>query len=363
MDSLPAELLGSGSYPADDVSFLLRPVAIASTDVAEKERLIQTRQRHYSEMISHEFAPSERHMAFYQRALAQNGPRMARDVLALASALSAACDERQPVVLVSLVRAGIPLGVLLRRALRRCGHEVFHYGVSIIRDRGIDQQALSMILARHAAANLYFVDGWTGKGVIARELQRSAAGLPQPPRLVVLADPCGHAWLAASAEDWIIPSGVLGATVSGLVSRSIWPVDGGLHGSMVYHHLREADVSTPFIQAIEAFQADVAPVAAALPWPVQRAAGLQQGSQRVMQWLADRHAVHQPNRIKPGIAEATRALLRRMPEQVLVRHLGDPDVQLLVYLARQAQVSVEEVGEQIAPYRAATIIRSAGDAK
>ena len=35
------------------------------------------------------------------------------------------------------------------------------------------------------------------------------------PRLVVLADPCGRAWLAASAEDWLIPSGILGATVSG----------------------------------------------------------------------------------------------------------------------------------------------------
>ncbi|MER8575636.1 cysteine protease StiP domain-containing protein [Mesorhizobium sp. M1409] len=38
---------------------------------------------------------------------------------------------------------------------------------------------------------------------------------------MVLSDPCGRAWLAASAEDWLIPSGILGSTVFGLISRSI----------------------------------------------------------------------------------------------------------------------------------------------
>ena len=46
------QTVGSGSYAADDVHFLLRTMQIEVTDVQEKERLIQTRQRHYSEMIS-----------------------------------------------------------------------------------------------------------------------------------------------------------------------------------------------------------------------------------------------------------------------------------------------------------------------
>ena len=80
------QTVGSGSYDADDVHFLLRALQIEVTDVQEKERLIQTRQRHYSEMISQEHAPSDTHKSLYQRALMQNGARMAADVQALALA-------------------------------------------------------------------------------------------------------------------------------------------------------------------------------------------------------------------------------------------------------------------------------------
>ena len=53
------------------------------------------------------------------------------------------------------------------------GIEVFHYSVSIIRDRGIDPIALDYILNRHSPESLLFVDGWTAKGAIAKELHRS----------------------------------------------------------------------------------------------------------------------------------------------------------------------------------------------
>ena len=47
-------LMFSGSYDPDDVTFLLKPVRLEPTAVAEKERLIQSGRRHYSEMISRE---------------------------------------------------------------------------------------------------------------------------------------------------------------------------------------------------------------------------------------------------------------------------------------------------------------------
>ena len=49
-------------------------MVITTTDVQEKEHLIQTRQRHYSEMISQEHAPSDTHKSLYQLALAQTVP-------------------------------------------------------------------------------------------------------------------------------------------------------------------------------------------------------------------------------------------------------------------------------------------------
>ena len=352
------QTVGSGSYLPEDVQFLLRPVSIGLTDVLEKERLIQTQQKHYSEMISQEDAPSAAHMALFERALAQNGQRMAADVQALALALHAH-NQGSEIVLVSFVRAGLPLGVLLRRALNGLGRKAHHYGISIVRDRGIDKVALEAIIAAHGAENIVFVDGWTGKGAICGEIVRSLGDdprFPSKPRLVVLADPCGRAWLAASAEDWIIPSGILGATVSGLVSRSIWPADGGLHGCVVYDHLRACDVTRSFIEQIEALRAGIT-ASPAQPWSDEQAAGLQRDALGVVQSLAERFDISNLNRIKPGIAEATRAVLRRVPDQVLVRDRSDADVQLLIHLTDRAGLQVQQVGDVLGPYRAVTVIR------
>ena len=50
--------------------------------------------------------------------------------------------------------------------------------------------------------------------------------------------------------------------------------------------------------------------------------------------------------------------MRRVPDHVLVRNLDDQDVQLLLHLTRQAHIEVQEVGDELGPYRAVTVIRS-----
>ena len=78
-------------------------------------------------------------------------------------------------VLVSLARAGTPVGVLMRRwARHRHGLDLPHYAVSIVRGRGIDANALRWLAAHHDPADVVFVDGWTGKGAITRELADGA---------------------------------------------------------------------------------------------------------------------------------------------------------------------------------------------
>ncbi|WP_444930392.1 cysteine protease StiP family protein [Microbulbifer sp. SSSA002] len=363
MGSLLASLntVGSGSYAAEDVHFLLQHTLIDVTDVEEKERLIQSNQKHYSEMISREHPPTDMHKSLYSKALVQNGTRMAAEVQSLALALSSAYSGSE-IVLISFVRAGLPLGVLLRRALIDIGHRAHHYGISIVRDRGIDMVALEAIIQEHGAENIVFVDGWTGKGAISNELKRALKHdkrFPEDPRLVVLADPCGRAWLAASAEDWIIPSGILGATISGLISRSIWPGEGGLHGCIVYEQLKEHDVTREFIDKIEAIRKRLGEVSPAQPWSQEQRSQLQSAADGVITSLAQQFNITNLNRVKPGIAEATRAVLRRVPDQVLVRDCNDEDVQLLLYLTKRANVKVDEVGDTLGPYRATTIIRSA----
>lgn len=352
----PVAAAFSGSYASSDVQFLLRPLELAATPVDEKERLIQSGEKHYSEMISEEGTPSETHLALYREALKAGGPRMAREIAGLANALKT-CRRGAPVVLVSFVRAGVPLGVLLKRALADLGVPVSHYGISIIRDKGIDEAALAHIETRHPLEQLVFVDGWTGKGAIYGELSRSLghrfkADIP----FLTLADPAGLSWLAASGEDWLIPSGILGATISGLVSRSILTRDGGFHGCVLCEHLSAFDLSRAFIEEIDQQRKSFRDATPASWSPAMREA-LRESAAAVIDHIAQKFGITNRNRIKPGIAEATRAVLRRVPERILVRSLDDPDVRLLYHLAQSRGVLLEEAGAALGPYRAVTIIK------
>ncbi|WP_428946280.1 cysteine protease StiP family protein [Pantoea sp. FN060301] len=348
-----------GAYRATDVQFLLKPVALEMTPVEEKERLIQSGVRHYSEMLSQEPAPTAEHLNIFYRSLDDGAPRMAREVVMLAKGLAAEFGDK-PVVLVSLVRAGVPLGVMLQRTLSDMGKTSCHYGISIIRDRGIDAAALAWIEQRHGAESIVFVDGWTGKGTITGELVaslRHRAGYGDMPRLVVLADPAGCAWLAASDDDWLIPFGIMGAPVSGLVSRSIW-AESGFHGCVLCDHLKEFECSQQLVDTVDdcrrRLNSDEIP--AAIPLASQQN-DQRDSSLKVVKALCEKYQVSSINRIKPGIAEATRAVLRRVPEHVLVRDKSDANVSLLIHLAAQKGIPVQEVGSAIGQYSAVTIIR------
>ncbi|MCZ8781120.1 cysteine protease StiP family protein [Escherichia albertii] len=349
----------SGSYKPDDVQFLLNPIDIEMTPIDIKEKLIQSGKMHYSDMLSQEPEPTHWHLNLFARALDSGAARLAQEISQLARELIRRAGE-EPIVLVSLVRAGVPLGVMLHQALRVMGKQSYHYGISIIRDRGIDIVALKYIESRHDTTGIVFVDGWTGKGAITRELSRTLkgrAGYPEIPRLVVLADPCGCAWLAASNDDWLIPFGIMGAPVSGLISRSVWAKD-GLHGCVVCDHLRPYECSQMLVDTVAQFRKKLDGNLPPPPdWNVRDNMTRWKLSQNVIQSLAIRYGVDSINRIKPGIAEATRAILRRVPDHVFVRQLNDPDVSLLVGLAKEKGIQVTEAGDTLGQYRAITIIK------
>lgn len=376
---------GSGSYLPSDVTVLLDIVdkqAVADIPVSQKEALIQSGQRHYSDMLTLEQAPTAMHEQLYQQALAQGADRTANDIANLAYTLhdifGQTVDNAQPLVLVSLVRAGLPIGVLLQRALsddeRSDSDSSYalpsvHYGISIIRDRGLDPVALQMILDAHPSSPIVFVDGWTGKGAIYQELARSlnpfnddthvnfanifhqGAGVVP---LLTLADPAGVAWLAASNEDWLIPSGLLNSTVSGLISRSLYTEpQSGLHRSVFYEELRAIDHSLAFIEQIDRARQTLQRPMQCLPMyqqPRYRTAGL------IDSIAADYHITNR-NRIKPTIAEATRAILRRDPERILLACADHPDTRLLRHLCHERDIHISVLGDKILPYHAITLIK------
>lgn len=363
---LDANTLLSGSYDPDDVVFLLKLVQVQTTGVAEKERRIQTGEAHYSEMISEERRPDARYMDIFEDAFVRNTARMCADIARIAATIAdkvARGALPREVTLCSLVRAGVPYGVLIHRELKSLGVDSVHYGVSIIRDRGLDANAMNRVFAERNPYGVLFVDGWTGKGAISRELQKSWAELHRPgtPELVVLADPAGFATLSGSHDDWLIPSGILGANVSGLISRSILNADvvgpDDFHGTMSVDHLRDIDVSRRFVDVVSQAIAAARDAARPLPYEPGHLARLRRQSARCVADIASAHEVDNLNRIKPGIAEATRAVLRRRPKRVFVRNAADPDVAALVHLCRADDVPIIESPETTGPYRAITLIK------
>jgi hypothetical protein len=356
----------SGSYRAEDVRFLLSRISLSPTGVEEKERLIQSGAAHYSEMISEEPRPDPRYLALFEEACIPGAPRLARDIRSLTGQildLVRAGRINPRITLCSLVRAGVPYGVLLRRDLARMGADVAHFGVSIIRDKGLDQVAMRRVLSERPAEGIIFVDGWTGKGAIASELERSWGGMTNlRPVLAVIADPCGRADLCGSREDWLIPSGILGGNVSGLISRSILRPD--LTGPDAYHgytpldHLADLDLSQAFVDRVDADLARLGDVSAPEDASSHRAAAFREEADRVVNLIAQRFGIENRNRIKPGIAEATRAVLRRRPDMVLVRsEKGDPDLSALLHLCARDNIPVTSAPDLTGPYRAITLIR------
>jgi hypothetical protein len=65
------------------------------------------------------------------------------------------------------------------------------------------------------------------------------------------------------------------------------------------------------------------------------------------------------NRVKPGVGESTRALLRRVPDCLILRERGTADVAHLETLAQQNEVKV--IVDSQLPYAAAVIIATLGD--
>ena len=346
------------SYRGEDVTLLLKDITglVQPLDTRAREARIQAGV-HYCEMLPAEYVPTARYIEAYERALACEAGRTAAAVRACADKILAAKGPAD--VLVSLARAGLPIGILLRWYLKKqYGIDVPHYGISIIRGRGMDHNAMRYLLTRYPAGSLQFVDGWIGKGAILTELRRETAAYPGvSAELAVLSDPAGLTTLCGTHEDFLIPSSCLGCTVSGLISRTflradiIGPED--FHGAAYYGELADEDRSYAFLHAVAARFDD----AAALPQRALRHTGCAEAEA-----VARHFGVADLNFVKPGIGEATRVLLRRLPWKLLVRagSADDPALAHLYQLAREKQVPVEPYPLQ--NYMACGIIRRLADA-
>ncbi|WP_328514009.1 phosphoribosyltransferase [Streptomyces mirabilis] len=357
---LPEPLRGPAfsSYAPDEVGWLLQDLSDVTLEAPteEREEAIQSGGAHYAESLPVEYQPSPQYQELFQTALGTSAARIAQAVGAVTELVLA---ERSPhPVLVSLARAGTPVGVLMRRwAQHRHGLDLPHYAVSIVRGRGIDANALRWLAAHHDPADVVFVDGWTGKGAITRELTEairefeSAEGVTGfDPEIAVLADPGSCVRTYGTREDFLIPSACLNSTVSGLISRTVLRSDlvgeYDFHGAKFYRELAGSDVSVDFLDAVAAHFPDVADAACAQAKELL-------ATDRTPTWegwaaverISEEYEIHDVNLVKPGVGETTRVLLRRVPWKILARAGAGTDLDHVRLLAQQRGVPVEEVDE------------------
>ncbi|MFJ6697577.1 phosphoribosyltransferase [Streptomyces sp. NPDC091272] len=361
---MPEPLRGPdfSSYAPEDVGWLLQDLSDVTLEAPteEREEAIQAGGAHYAESLPVEYQPTPEYQRLFRTALDESAARIAQAVGTVTETVLA---ERSPrPVLVSLARAGTPVGVLMRRwAQYRHGLDLPHYAVSIVRGRGIDANALRWLAAHHDPRDVVFVDGWTGKGAITRELADAVAafhaeqGIEDPLRgfdaeIAVLADPGSCVRTYGTREDFLIPSACLNSTVSGLVSRTVLRADlvgpDDFHGGKFYRELADTDVSTLFLDTVAGHFDEVAE-------RVTEEVKTLQGQDRTPTWegwaaverISEEYGIHDVNLVKPGVGETTRVLLRRVPWKILARRGAGADLGHVRLLAEQRGVPVEEVDD------------------
>jgi len=393
------------SYSKDDVEILLKDITglVEPLPAEVREKYIQSGV-HYCEMLPLEYTPSEKYMYAYEEAVKNYSKATAAAVSVLAEKIYR--KKGADLVIVSLARAGIPIGILLKRYLRnRYKIDVPHYAISIIRGRGIDKNALDYIESRHPAEGIQIVDGWIGKGAILTQLEKALADYPEIDKeLGVVSDPAGLTELCGTHDDILIPSSCLNATVTGLISRTFLRKDiigeEDFHGAAYYGELEGKDLSEAFLQSIEKYFTYQEPgggapkeddayrpgdilsyretgneaqknIVADYPeddWAFQESGrGMQRkdaaSCTKIIRDIAQEYQVEDINFIKPGIGEATRVLLRRIPWKVLInpRYKEADELAHIYQLASEKGVPCEISKVELGNYKVCGIIKRLSD--
>jgi len=350
MESKLTPLHGPGfsSFGSREVTWLVRDVSSwrleRDMELREQDRILG--RGHYSDDLPVESVPSTPFMDAFRDALPTLAVRAAACVQEVGRQL--ASQSRGELVLVSLIRAGVPAATWLRLLLERSFHQVVHhYAVSIIKDRGLDVDAMDYILDRHSPEDIWFIDGWTGSGAIRRELQHSlrASGLPQGlDRLAVLADPARAADIAGTSGDALLPSACLNSTSCGLVSRTVLvngPDGRRTHGAKFYAEGMSSDMTAVIGAHVELALGDLSAAGIAFQSTGGAPFGGPGGS-------TEGRGVSK--RLKLGLGETMRALQRRVPRCVWIDPEWEQSEEARLVSTLAAERKVPVAIRSVAPY-------------
>lgn len=340
-----------GSYEKEDVTFLLKDLTGINLEGSShvREKQIQA-GRHYSESLPIEEKPGKEYMDLFWSLLESYKKEVALYTGIVAEQIYN--TKGKNTILVSLARAGTPVGALIRRYIKdKYGAYLPHYSISIIRGRGVDENALRYILEKHPGNEIQFVDGWTGKGAISRELQKSCKKFQDKysilidDNIAVLADPGSCSTLYGTREDFLLPSACLNSTVSGLISRTVLnkefikPDD--FHGAKYYKEFKDIDVSRDFLEAInQEFPSIFLLAEDGASQVLNDRLKADFKGKEIVNKIAHEFGIENINLIKPGVGETTRVLLRRVPWKILIKDFHSPYIKHILLLAKEKKVEL-----------------------
>ena len=335
------------SYKGDCI-FLLKDLTdkIKEITIEEKEELIRSGVS-YSEMISKESIPSKDIKNIFLNILNRDKKLIAYYVAKISEIIYR--QKGNKLVIVSLARAGTPYGILIKRYLKlKYKVDIPHYSISIIRGKGIDANALKYILAENKKADIQFVDGWTGKGSITKELNKSIDIFNNENKtnidnsLAVISDPAKLCKVCGTREDFGIATCCLNSTVSGLISRTIhnekYIGKDEFHGAKTLYYLKDEDYSQYFIDKIDnEFNKISIKYEDLVLENIDK-----EYSMKIVSKIRELYDVNNINNIKLSVGESARVLLRRDPRVVLVKNKSDKNIEHILKLAEEKGVKVIE---------------------
>jgi hypothetical protein len=226
---------------------------------------------------------------------------------------------------------------------------------------------MSYIVDKHGSSGIQFIDGWVGKGAINEVLVNECNSLKEADpkycdlsdELAVLSDPAYITDLCGTHEDFLIPSSCLNSTISGLISRTFLRNDligkNDFHGAVYYGELIHEDKSYEFIDTVCSYF-DSVDYNYFNNIPKQKnMVGLDE-----IKSIAKYFGIDDISKIKPGVGETTRVLLRRVPYCVIVRNLEDIDkFAHIKRLCEEKNVPIKEYPLQM--YNVCGIIKNLSD--
>lgn len=328
-------------------TFLDNDVKILLSDISEKmeplpqearEELIKIGKKAY-ELLPLEDEPSDQDILTYEKGIELSVKDTANAVKSVAEKIYK--RKGSELILVSLARGGIPAGIMVKRYLeKRYRIKIPHYAITLIGTKGIDTNALSYIIKRHSVSEIQFIDGWSGKGAIINALKQALVGYDGiSPELALLSDPANLSELSGTHEDILIASACLNAPTAGLISRAVYS-DPILHkdefyGAVFFNNLISKDKTYDFIEkTVKKFD-----FSDELPYEPTTTSitGIEEVNN-----IAKDYNIGNIHFIKPGVGETIRALIRKIPDLILVKDAENKYINYVLEIARQKNIQVEK---------------------